>query len=158
MLFAKHVLKFGHSLHHWCEENERIADGRLAGCREIQPGMSYCFAITKSIFYSLVPRLKVPWLVWCVIKRVAVQISPAGLLSGLWSAAGTALVRLHHLGKDLSTAVPNCKSSVALWKTFTISTETPAGGKKSGFFFSSVWSLEDRQTCQQLRWLYCLLG
>lgn len=102
-------------------ENERVADGRLALCREIQPGLSHYFAITKSIFYSLVPRLKVPWLVWCVIKGAAAQISAVGLLSGLWSAAGTVSVRLHYLGKELSTAVPNCKCSVsALRKTFAI--------------------------------------
>lgn len=140
-------------------ENERVADGRLALCREIQPGLSHYFAITKSIFYSLVPRLKVPWLVWCVIKGVAAQISAVGLLSGLWSAAGTASVRLHYLGKELSTAAPNCKCSVsALRKTFAIWTETPAEGKKSSFFFSSVWLLEGRWTWQQLRWLYCSIG
>lgn len=50
-------------------ENERTADGRLAVWREMQPGLSYYFTIPRSIFYSLVPRLKVLWLVRCVIKK-----------------------------------------------------------------------------------------
>lgn len=50
-------------------ENERIADGRLAVWKAIQPGLSYYFAIPRSIFYSLVPRLQVLRLVRCVIKK-----------------------------------------------------------------------------------------
>lgn len=64
---------------------------------------------------------------------------------GLWSAAGTAFVRLHYLGKELSTAVPNCKSSASALRKFAISTETPAAGKKSCLFFHQFGILFGRQ-------------
>lgn len=140
-------------------ENERIADGRLAVCREIQPGLSYYFAMAKSIFYSLVPRLKVAWLVWYVIKRAAVQISAVGLLSGLWSAAGTAFVRLHYLGEELSTTVPNCKSSVsALWKAFWNNFNWNTSRRKEKQFLFSISLAFGRQATMPASGMALLLG
>lgn len=120
-------------------ENERIADGRLAVWREIQPGLSYCFAITKSIFYSLVPRLKVPWLVWCVIKRVSVQISAVALLSGGYGA----LVSSRHCLCQASLLGKGVVNSCTQLQIFCISTlenicnfnTNPSSRKEKQFLF-----------------------
>lgn len=120
-------------------ENERITDGRLAVWREIQPGLSYYFAITKSIFYSLVPRLKVPWLVWCVIKRVSVQISAVALLSGGYGA----LVSSRHCLCQASLLWKGVVNSCTQLQIFCISTlenirnfnTNPSSRKEKQFLF-----------------------
>lgn len=91
-------------------ENERTADGRLAVGREIEAGLSYYFAIPRSMLYSLVPGLKALWLVWCVTKEVVLEIpaaAPLSVSSMAWGSHMQYPPKLHQWEKELSATVPS---------------------------------------------------
>lgn len=91
-----------------------------------------------------------PWLVWCVIKRVSVQISAVALLSGEYGA----LVSSRHCLCQASLLGKGVVNSCTQLQIFCISTlenicnfnTNPSSRKEKQFFFHQFGILEDRQT------------